>query len=93
MLRRGVLRHSDEDVREVVFIGFGGAVLVLGDELLDLPRGDIDALQYIALPEHLGGHLAAHALAVGVVVDALRGERLGQVCEGDAVALCDIGER
>ena len=93
LLRRGVLRHRDEDVREVVLVGFGGTVLVLRDELFDLTRGDVDALQYIALPQHLGRHLAAHALPVCAVVDALRGERLGQVGEGDAVALRDIGER
>ena len=50
-------------------------------------------LQHVALAQQLQGDLAADLVAVGGVVDALLGERIGQLGEREAVALGDVLQR
>ena len=93
LLRRGGLRHGDQDVRDVVFADCSGAFFCLLQVLVDLARRDGDALDHVALAQQRERELLAHGVAIAGVVDALRGQRLRQLRQRDVVALGDFLER
>jgi hypothetical protein len=80
-------------VRDVVLAALGGHFLLPVDELVDLARAHVDAREYVALAQHLHREFLAQAVAVAGVVDALRGQRLGQPRQRDAVLLGEIPQR
>ena len=90
--RRGLLRHGDQDVRDVV-LGVGGRVVRLAIQVLvDFARGDGDACHHVALLQQAQREFAAHGVAVGGVVDALGRQRLRQLLQRNAIALRDFGQ-
>ena len=72
---------------ETLNSSLAAATLLAREELLELVRRHVDVGDHVALPQGAQGEFLAHALAVLLVVDALRGERRGQLVERDFVAL------
>ncbi len=77
-------------MRDVVFGGLLGRVLLLLEVLVDFARRDVDALDHLALAEQGERQLLAHGVAVARVLDAVLGQHLRQARERNAVALGDV---
>ena len=85
-----VLRHRDQDMRDVVFVGGRGGLLLVLEVLIEFARRDDDALDDVALPQDLTRNLALELAAVLGVVDAVGGQLLGQLLQSDVLSLGDV---
>ena len=80
MLRR-VGRYADQDVRDVVVERVGRSRIGVDEAQVELPRRNGDSIDDVALLELLDEQIAAAIVAIGRIVDVLRGEHRRQLLE------------